>query len=475
MANETQSEEQSNDSAAGESAVSGQAEKNSNSKETVGKDSKAEKKKAQKAIIAQQKVEKKAEKKAAKEAAKQQKQASATAGKSPSLMLSAMSLLLALGACGASYWLWLDGNNRAKEYHAALSQVRQQSSQNIERLNAGRAELENKLNQALLTTSNQQQQLVSRVDHLNEASKAISERLGRNSTTWIVAEADYLMNIASHRLKIDKDINAAIAALQSADSRLKQVGDPGLLSVRRVLADEINALRSQSMPDIAGMAFELASLAATAEQLPLIVKQRREQFDNAFSSTDQTSKQSGTVSGVMKAVWTDLKSLVVIRKNEKPVEALLAPDQRHFLFQNLILKIETGRLALLRGEQDNMKASLDVAQQWLQAYFDRDSAAYKNFTDTISRISSTTLNPSLPDISRSLRELRQFNEGKKAGKTKTGNNTAKKIQTNKPATDKQQTATQSSASIVPQQPGEHAASTNMPSANVPSAKESGVK
>ena len=121
----------------------------------------------------------------------------------------------------------------------------------------------------------------------------------------------------------------------------------------------------------------------------------------------------------MKAVWQDLKGLVVIRKNEMPVEALLAPDQRHFLFQNLILKLETGRLSLLRGEQNNVKASLDVAQSWLNAYFDKESAAYKNFENTLARISASNLNPVLPDITKSHKALRRFSHGKNDAKIKT--------------------------------------------------------
>ena len=413
-----------------------------------------------KADSKKQKAEAKQAKQAANAAEKAAKKAKAAAsGRTATPMMLSLTLVVALGACGASFWVWTQGNNNADKLQYALSQSRQQSQNEIQRLNSERNALENKLNQVMAQNANQQQQLLLKVDHLNEASKAISDRLGRNSTTWIVAEAEYLLNIANHRLSIERDINTAIAALVAADARLKQVGDPALLPVRRTITAEINSLRSLDMPDISGMAFELASLASSAEQLPLIVKQRREQFDNAFSSTDEVTQQSGTVSGVMKAVWTDLKGLVVIRKNEMPVEALLAPDQRHFLFQNLILKLETARLSLLRGEQENVKASLAVAKTWLHAYFDRESAAYKNFETTMSRISATNLNPALPDITKSHKALRRFSNGKSSNK-KTGKSSQPAIKKqvvvksgSEPSkSEEPQTSTSTKPPVVSQQP-----------------------
>ena len=75
-------------------------------------------------------------------------------------------------------------------------------------------------------------------------------------------------------------------------------------------------------------------------------------------------------------------------------------------------------MSLLRGEQENVKASLGVAQTWLNAYFDKESAAYKNFENTIARISASNLNPALPDITKSHQALRRFSNGKSASKVK---------------------------------------------------------
>ncbi|MGD9386352.1 MAG: uroporphyrinogen-III C-methyltransferase, partial [Thioalkalispiraceae bacterium] len=54
---------------------------------------------------------------------------------------------------------------------------------------------------------------------------------------WLLMEAEYLIQLANYRLLFERDINTAIAALDSADTRLRETGDPGVLAVRQVIAE----------------------------------------------------------------------------------------------------------------------------------------------------------------------------------------------------------------------------------------------
>ncbi len=388
-----------------------------------------------------------------KKAAKKEKHNKAVSGKSSSSTgkssfvswIAIVAVLLALGVGGSAYWIWLLSKEKIVALESALTQLRQHADTQVQQVAAESRNLEAKLNTAQADNAQQQKRIRDEIRNLTDSTTAISDRMGRTSTLWIIAEAEYLLTVASHRLSLAQDIGTAISALTAADQRLKQVGDPGVLNVRREIAKEINALRSVEMPDITGMAFELASLASTAEQLPLIVKQRQEQFEHSFSSTEEATSQAEDMSGVMDAVWKDIKSLVVIRKNDKPVDALLAPEQRHFLYQNLILKLETGRLALLTGDEKNLKTSLEVAEKWINGYFDHETAAYKNFESTIARIKNTNLTPQLPDISRSLRAVRQYKDSK--GSSQSGQFLKDKAATKKPAKQKEVSA---SKQAVPQ-------------------------
>ena len=87
---------------------------------------------------------------------------------------------------------------------------------------------------------------------------------------------------------------------------------------------------------------------------------------------------------------------------------LLTPDAVYFLRTNLTLQLQTARLALLRNEQAVFEQSLDDASAWLQQYFDADSAQVDSALQTIAEIRDTMFTSGAPDISASLRLLREF-------------------------------------------------------------------
>ena len=87
---------------------------------------------------------------------------------------------------------------------------------------------------------------------------------------------------------------------------------------------------------------------------------------------------------------------------------LIAPDQVYFLRTNLALQLQSARLALLRGEKAVFEQSLDDAAAWLRQYFDSNSTQVASALETIGEIRDGLFAVAPPDISESLRLLRQF-------------------------------------------------------------------
>ena len=88
---------------------------------------------------------------------------------------------------------------------------------------------------------------------------------------------------------------------------------------------------------------------------------------------------------------------------------LISPDAEYFLRTNLALQMQTARLALLRGEQPVYEASLNDAARWLEIYFDADSSQVDAALTTIGELQGGMFETDKPDISGSLRLLRQYN------------------------------------------------------------------
>ena len=222
---------------------------------------------------------------------------------------------------------------------------------------------------------------------------------------WLLAEAEYYMQIANVQLQLARNPELALLALNHADERILQLGDPRLTGVRQALADEKRALEAMDRTDIAGITLTLASLATTVDTLPLKQDAERREADAPGTIDPELTGMERAMASLRNA----LDDFISVRRTDEVMEPLIAPDAEFFLRANLSLQIQTARLALLRGEETAFRQSLDDVNRWLAEYYDVESTAVQSAQSTIDGIRGSVFNVAVPDISRSLRLLRQFN------------------------------------------------------------------
>lgn len=232
----------------------------------------------------------------------------------------------------------------------------------------------------------------------------VEEMLRRDALLRIEpADVERLLRMANDSLLLDGDSDTALLALRNADQRLQALGDPLFAEVRRRLAQEITALAAVPRPDIAGMAYTLASLQG--ELGGLLLKRTAPVQPDAQSAPD-TSAGSPRWRALLRDMWATLKSLVVVRRREGNEPPLIAPGEQALLTQNLYLKLESARLALLGRDNRNFHASLATAQSWLHDYYDAGSAPVAAVGARLREMEQADIAPPLPDISASLHALR---------------------------------------------------------------------
>jgi uroporphyrin-3 C-methyltransferase len=241
------------------------------------------------------------------------------------------------------------------------------------------------------------------MNQLNQQFQALAADKGKDPMLWRLAEVEYLLSVANQQLILERDVNTALTALQDADRRLEAIGDPALIPVRKLIASESTALKSVDVPDVAGMALRLSSLVDNIQQLPLV---SRERVKTDLAMDD--SQLVDDVNELMARIMKDLKGVVSIRRSDQPIEPLLPPEEQHYLAQNLGLKLEEARIALLRRDTDTFRQNLSDTREWVQRYFDPQSAAVNTVIATVDDLRDVELKPELPDISGSLRELRRW-------------------------------------------------------------------
>ncbi len=317
-----------------------------------------------------------------------------------SLIMILLLLVLGMAAAGAYFILQLQkGMTRSDSGHQlSLSTVRQE----LQQQSASVGELQN--------TIKQQQ------TSLQQSMQVLHDELGRGRLGRVVAEVEYMLRLANYRIQLQRDVATAISALEAADSLLKTSGEPALLSVRDSLIAELNELRATAVIDVSGLSLSLADMAATVEKLPLAGSSNK-RMQNVAPGVKPESNAVENWRDMADAMWGDIKGLVEIRRHDKPVAAMLSAKESFFLYQNLRLKLEAARLALLRQDQALFRANLATARQWLAQYFDNANSAVSAMQSTLGKFEVATIAPDIPVVDTTLEALRQYRQKKVAGES----------------------------------------------------------
>lgn len=301
----------------------------------------------------------------------------------------------AVGIGGYDYWLL----EKQALHNKQLMGAQQDFQQRMNLLEQRTASTQT----AIAAEVHAREQLAAEQAAVNTALQDISTRLGRTSVAWRLAEVEYLLAIANHRLSLNRDRDTALSILLAADQKIHAMGEPGLLPVRKAIADELGALRALQATDITGLALELGSLIKNIANLPLIDKAR-------IATAIKTEEPAAPVGWreLPLRIWNDIKSLVQVRRHEKTVEPLLPPQEAWFLYQNLRLKLEQARLAVLQGNSKLLQEYLAEADSWLVEFFDSEVAVIVSARESIAAMQQVDLTPQLPDITNSQRLLRDY-------------------------------------------------------------------
>jgi len=241
---------------------------------------------------------------------------------------------------------------------------------------------------------------------IKEAIERAFSNLGRDRRGWALTETEQLLIIANHRLQLARDIPSAIASLETADRQLRALADPQLLPVRKAIASEITKLKELEPIDRAGMVLKLEALMGKTDELPLSVKARAKSLKEGSAGDKKPAEEQS----VWSELWDDIRNLIRIRDNVEQTLPLLPPEQSWFLRENLKLMISGARHALLANDKVSYEHSLNTANKWIKTYFDANTKTTAAMLDEINLLSKTDIAISLPDISNSLKSLRQLKE-----------------------------------------------------------------
>ena len=317
---------------------------------------------------------------------------------------STIALALAALALVLLAWQWLDARSERQAIRQELARrlaeidaqnkegrvIAQQAQEAARDVQVKVGVLEDKLAQS------QNQQV---------ALETLYQELSRNRDDWSLSEIEQIVAIASQQLQLAGDLRGALLALQTADSRLQRLDKPQLIPLRKVIAKDIERLKSLPHVDTVGIAVRLDTLLGQVDALPLAMEVRpiTEREAAAPTPAEESAWQR-----VMREALTDFKQMVRLQKLDKTEVPLLAPEQAYFARENLKLRLLSARIALLQRDPVAYRADIRAAREWLNRYFDTQNKAVTSALATLRALGESPVSIEVPDIVGSLEAVRNY-------------------------------------------------------------------
>jgi uroporphyrin-III C-methyltransferase len=288
----------------------------------------------------------------------------------------------------------------------------EQANQLITQLKLNREVLQTEIRSLAEREELARRQLQQRLDALNDAPRqlqefgiALEELRGRAEgpeRAWSRAEAYYLMELAQQRLKLDRDIDTATAALEAADSRLASLRDPGVAAVRQQIGKEVQALRAVRRPDITGI---LAQLTNAEEQAALATVRGIVAIERA---TPAAALPEGFLARAWAVARNTIAGLITVRKIDTRGGNVVTLEEQALRRQHLQLLLYSARAAVVRHDNTAYRSALAGARQWLAEFFDLTDPATAALAKEVAALEVVNIDPPLPDVSGSLRALQRL-------------------------------------------------------------------
>jgi uncharacterized protein HemX len=241
---------------------------------------------------------------------------------------------------------------------------------------------------------------------LEESILVLQRQLGKTRGDWLLADAEYLLSVANQRLHLVGDVGTTREALEAADQRLKESGDASVFKVREQIAKEIALLNNVIVPDIVGIYANIQHLQDSVEGLSVFLPHAGKQPDTSPSASKDLSEHGHEI---LDQVAKQLEGYVVLRHTEQPVNAILTPEEAHFIKQQLKVRLEMIEIALVQQNDTLFTSSIADAKDWLKKNF-AENQQTEQFIVELDKLSGVQLKSQYPDISNSLKLLKNISK-----------------------------------------------------------------
>ena len=261
----------------------------------------------------------------------------------------------------------------------------------------------------------------------------LMQSLSRSRDENLVVDVESALRLAQQQAQLTGSAEPLLAALKSADQRLKRTAQPRLNPLQRAIARDIDRIQSASVTDVPALMIKLDELVSLTDDLPVanamiasnapraampampaspakpVAKPARPASEPAAENSPflvfDTQAIQDWSQRVLGGVWAQARQLLRVSRIDQPEAALLAPEQSFFLRENLKLRLLNARLGLLSRQTDAARADLVHASAWLGKYFDPASRRTQAAALLLSQVQSQLKTTELPRLDETMAAL----------------------------------------------------------------------
>jgi len=249
---------------------------------------------------------------------------------------------------------------------------------------------------------------VSQAQSQQLALETLYQELSRSRDERLLAEIEQSLAIAAQQLQLAGNVEAALIALQTADSRLARAAQPQFLPLRKLINRDMDRLKSLPNADVSGIVLKLESLVSTVDSLPLAFEQRPAVTVKApVRKTD-----ASWWNNLATEFWNEMRQLVRVDRVDHSDPTLLSPNQAFFLRENLKLRLVNARLALLSRDGRSFREDMRQCGVWLDRYFDEQAKPVQSAETTVKALAALDIARDLPSLDETLNAVRNFKTAK---------------------------------------------------------------
>jgi uroporphyrin-3 C-methyltransferase/uroporphyrinogen III methyltransferase/synthase len=230
------------------------------------------------------------------------------------------------------------------------------------------------------------------------ALEKLYEDLSKSRDEWALVEVERVVELAAQQLQVAGNVSGAMAALQTADARLARADKPQYAAVRKIIARDIERLKSAPVADLTGLALKLDALVDQVESLPLLSEPK----PPAVASKTDSAKPEQWWQRLSQEVKNELSDLVQIRKVQSADALLLSAEQGRLFRDGLRLRLLSARLALLSRNQSALRNDLNRIEQAVGSGADVKAKATQGFLASVKKMQNAAVQLELPNLNDTL-------------------------------------------------------------------------